>query len=123
LNYIDQQRDSILKDVDNSSEKNVNESRVITELKKLKSFFDGFFKKQKVPPTINLSKQVVETQTQVEQLQNALPVIQKVLVYILIAVLIYYFGSFLGFLSQVLVFSVLVYGVYDIYFSHIKTNE
>jgi len=123
LNDIDQQRDSILKDVDNSADKNKNDSRVVVELKKLKVFFDSFFKKQQVPPTINLSKQVLETQTQVDQLQNALPIIQKVLMYIVIAVLVYFFGSFLGFLSHILVFGVLAYGVYDIYFSHIKVNE
>jgi hypothetical protein len=52
-----------------------------------------------------------------------MPIIQKVLFYIIVAVLIYFFGSFLGFISTLLVFGVLAYGIYDIYFLVNKVNE
>jgi hypothetical protein len=123
INDIEQQRDSILKDAELSMNKNEQSNKIITELKKLKVFFDDFFKKEKVPSTKNLNNQVLEIHTELDLLKNALPIIQKVLVYIIIATLIYFFGSFLGFLTNIVVFGVLAYGTYDIYFSHMKVNE
>lgn len=121
LNTIEEQRDSVLKDAESSLNKNEESSKIIIELKKLKEFFAKFFKKQDMPlNNKNLHNQVIELHTEVEQLQKALPIIQSILFYIIIATLIYFFGSFLGFLCNVLVLGVLGYGVYDIYFSHIK---
>ena len=72
---------------------------------------------------VNNSKSWLQPNDAFELLQNALPVIQKVLIYLIIAVIIYSFGSFLGYLTNMVVFGVLAYGTYDIYFSHIKVNE
>ena len=123
INDIEEKRDQIKHNIVLESEKNKNTSFIITELRKLKTFFDEFFKNKPREIPKNLKSQVIEIHSQVEQLQNALPIIQKVLFYIIIAVLIYFFGSFLGFLSTLLVFGVLAYGIYDIYFLVNKVNE
>jgi hypothetical protein len=123
INDIEEKRDQIKHNIELESEKNENTSFIITELRKLKTFFDEFFKNKpkEIPP--NLKSQVIEINSQVENLQNAMPIIQKVLFYIIISVLIYFFGSFLGFLTNLVVFGVLAYGIYDIYFLVNKVNE
>jgi hypothetical protein len=123
INDIEEKRDQIKHNIELESEKNKNTSFIITELRKLKTFFDEFFKNKPREIPKNLKSQVIEINSQVEQLQNAMPIIQKVLFYIIIAALIYFFGSFLGFLSTLLVFGVLAYGIYDIYFLVNKVNE
>lgn len=123
INDIEEKRDQIKNNIELESEKSKNTSFIITELRKLKTFFDEFFKNKpkEIPP--NLKSQVIEINSQVQQLQNAMPIIQKVLFYIIISVLIYFFGSFLGFLTNLVVFGVLAYGIYDIYFLVNKVNE
>lgn len=123
INDIEEKRDQIKHNIELESEKNKNTSFIITELHKLKTFFDEFFKNKPKEIPVNLKSQVIEIHSQVEQLQNAMPIIQKVLFYIIIAVLIYFLFSFLGFLSTLLVFGVLAYGIYDIYFLVNKVNE
>lgn len=123
INDIEEKRDQIKHNIEIESEKNKSTSFIITELRKLKTFFDEFFKNKPKEIPVNLKSQVIEIHSQVEQLQNAMPIIQKVLFYIIIAVLIYFLFSFLGFISTLLVFGVLAYGIYDIYFLVNKVNE
>ena len=61
----------------------------------------------------NLKKDVIDVHTQVQQLEQYLPALKNVSIYIVIAVLLYWFGSFLGWVINLIVFGVLAYGVYS----------
>jgi hypothetical protein len=63
-----------------------------------------------------LSHKVEEVHTALEELQSLLPVIQRIVPYVLAAAAVYFFSSILGFITNIIVVGILGYGIYDIYF-------
>jgi hypothetical protein len=65
----------------------------------------------------NLLSDVSDTHLQVQQLQDTLPKLKTVTTYIVVAAGIYIFGSFLGWITNVLALGVLGYGVFNVFFT------
>lgn len=65
----------------------------------------------------NLLSDVSDTHLQVQQLQDNIPKLSTVTTYIVVAAGIYVFGSFLGWITNILALGVLGYGVFTVYFS------
>jgi hypothetical protein len=120
---LDKQRDSVV----DASKQQFNTTTHTTIMQKqvgdvvafIKKFFNVDSSKKKVTETQvkNLQQDVTDTHTQMMQLQDTLPQVQTVAIYIVAAAAVYMFGSFLGWITPWIAFTILGYGVYTVYFS------
>jgi hypothetical protein len=117
---IDKQRDQVVGDTKNafidSTHSNVMSKQIQTVIQFLSKFFNV-----KRDPNVDvnnkkLSHKVEEVHTALEELQSLLPVIQRIVPYVLAAAAVYFFSSILGFITNIIVVGILGYGIYDIYF-------
>jgi hypothetical protein len=116
---LDKQRDSVVDASKMQFQETTHTTIMQKQVKDVLAFIKKFFnfsdksgdltEKQKE----NLKKDVVDVHTQVQQLQQYLPALKNVSIYIVIAVLLYWFGSFLGWMINWIVFGILAYGVYS----------
>jgi hypothetical protein len=123
ISPLDKQRDSVV----DSSKQQFNATTHTTIMQKqvtevvnfIKKFFniDDSKKKLTEAQVKNLQQDVTDTHTQMMQLQDTLPQVQTVAGYIAAAAAIYYFGSFLGWLTHWAALGILAYGVYTVYFT------
>ena len=120
---LDKQRDSVV----DSSKQQFKETTHTTIMQKqvgeviafIKKFFnfDHTTKQMTKKQLDYLQQDVTDTHTQMMQLQDTLPQVQTVAIYIVAAAAVYIFGSFLGGITPWIAFTILGYGVYTVYFS------
>ena len=120
INPVDKQRDDIIDDTKSAFVESTHSNVMSKQIQTVIQFLSKFFNVKRNPKVDvdnkKLSNKVQQVHADVEQLQSSLPVIEKIVFYVLAAAAVYLFSSILDFVAHIIALGILGYGVYDIYF-------
>lgn len=129
ITSLETQRDAIVKDTSKEYKMQTNIMAANKQVSDFVSYFKKFFQygkdtSKKLKGNIgHLEEEIQLTQMQLDQINNTQPLIQVLLVTLIIVMLLYLFGSFLGSFVHILAFLTLIGGiVFAIYFSQTSNN-
>ena len=120
---LDKQRDSVVDSAKLQFKETTHTTIMQKQVGDVIAFIKKFFNfdhstKQMTEKQEDLLRQdVIDTHSEMEQLQSALPKFQSVAIYILAALSVYTYVSFLGEMTHLIALSILSYGIYDVYFT------
>jgi hypothetical protein len=117
---LDKQRDDVIKESKSSFNESTHTGIMNRQIKIVLEYISKFFKIKKDPNSDKnlkkLNEDVERLHADAQQLQVSIPVLQRIVLYVLAAASMYLVSSFIGWLSHILAFGILVYGIYDVYF-------
>jgi hypothetical protein len=117
---LDKQRDTIVASAQQQFQDGTHSGVMTKQIDLMKKYLSNVLPKVDLKKQNKLHDKVIETSTELDQLQKALPAIQQILFLVLLILFMYLALSWLGFFIHVLAACALGGGLYYIYFLRSK---